>query len=249
MTSKDQHFLQTLTVLCLTRIPQNAALNDAYLESSYPLMLDLIAPLSMISLRNEMRLLLICLASGPWFPDLAKPELWIRTNDTMDIDGMLGEQQLVKAICGVQEGHEVLTRLQGNSEMLQSCQSFQSQKPKALRVMSTLPHCPELEIWRGHAILNTFKGKESNSQSRDEAQRLSFELKTAALDALIVLSTHCPEARSTVECAISSLNLDEEAEETKRALSYSVPIVIHLLKELFAALMLYQRQNVLRSNF
>ncbi|KAI1315377.1 serine/threonine-protein kinase M1 [Mortierella claussenii] len=198
---------------------QNASLNEEYLASSYPLMLDLIAPLSMIELRGDLRVLLVCLSSGPWFPRLAKPELWQHTDCTMDVDSIGGEQQLVKAIRGIQEGNEVLTRLEDNSDILQSCQSFESQKAKALRVMSTLPHCPELETWRGEVVLQALKD-DQDDQASEGIHQVSPELKTAALAALSVFSTHSPGAKAVVESATSSLNLDEESEETKIMLAF-----------------------------
>ncbi|KAF9115524.1 serine/threonine-protein kinase M1 [Mortierella sp. AM989] len=203
---------------------QNATLNQSYLESSYPLMLDLIAPLSLYKLSENLKVLLICLSSGPWFPDLSKPELWRDAENSMDIDEIAGDYQLVRGIRGVTEGTENLMRLKYNTDILQSCVSFQSQKCKALKIMSTLPHCPQLELWRKDVILRSLSVVDDNHAS-DVSYDVSQGLKIAALEALAVLSTHCPDSRCTVESATSHLNLDDETEEIKRTLAFCMGVV------------------------
>ncbi|KAF9944976.1 hypothetical protein BGZ72_001788, partial [Mortierella alpina] len=106
---------------------QNATLNQSYLESSYPLILDIIAPLCSLQLSHSLNEILICLASGPWFTDLSRPEFWHHSTDSMDIDSITGEQQLARSLLGIMEGTEILLRLRDNTSILQACQSFHPQ--------------------------------------------------------------------------------------------------------------------------
>ncbi|KAF9205154.1 serine/threonine-protein kinase M1 [Haplosporangium sp. Z 27] len=202
----------------------NTNLNQSYLESSYPLMLDLIAPLSLYHLSKDLKVLLICLSSGPWFPDLSKPELWRDTENSMDIDEIAGDHQIVRGIRGITEGTENLVRLKYNTDILQSCKSFRSQKCKALKIMSTLPHCPELEVWRKDVILRSLT-EDGEDNVSDTIQGVSQSLKIAALEALAVININSPDSKCTVESATSCLNLDDEAEETKRTLAFCMGVV------------------------
>ncbi|KAG0002584.1 serine/threonine-protein kinase M1, partial [Entomortierella chlamydospora] len=175
-------------------------------------------------LSEDLKALLICLSSGPWFPDLSKPELWRDTESTMDIDEIAGDLQLVRGIRGITEGTENLVRLKYNTSILQYCKSFRSQKCKALKIMSTLPHCPQLEVWRRDVILRSLKDV-GDDNTPGATQGISQGLKIAALEALAVLSTHSPDSRCTVESATSRLNLDDETEETKRTLAFCMGVV------------------------
>ncbi|KAF9354246.1 serine/threonine-protein kinase M1 [Mortierella sp. AD094] len=175
-------------------------------------------------LSEDLKVLLICLSSGPWFPDLSKPELWRDTDSAMDIDEIAGDHQLVRGIRGITEGTENLVRLKCDAGILQSCKSFRSQKRKALKIMSTLPHCSQLEVWRRDVILRSLKDV-GDDNAPGTIQGVSQCLKIAALEAMAVLSTHSPDSRCTVESATSRLSLDDETEETKRTLAFCMGVV------------------------
>ncbi|KAF9364890.1 serine/threonine-protein kinase M1 [Mortierella sp. NVP85] len=187
------------------------------------MILDLITPLSLVRQSDHLNALLICLASGPWFPDLARVELWQRSEDAMDLDSVGGLQQLVNGIHAIAEGTEILSRLQDNPHILQSCEKFREQKSKALKIMATFAQCPRLDVWRREAILHTLKDLEHGTDITDF--ETSDALKIASLDSLTVLSTHCPDMTWTIETALRYLQLDEESEEVKRTLGRCIGMI------------------------
>ncbi|KAF9435330.1 serine/threonine-protein kinase M1 [Entomortierella beljakovae] len=217
LTSLIESIGKNYIIWALSPGMQNATLNQSYLETSYPLMLDLISPLSQYELSDDLKVMLICLSSGPWFADLSKPELWRDADNSMDIDEIGGEYQLVSGIRGITEGTENLMRLKDNAAILQSCKCFRLQKRKALKIMSTLPYCPQFEVWRKDVILRTLKDSEDTEVLGDNPQRL----KIAALEALTCLDINNNNDWSLDSC----LNIDDEAEETKRTLAFCMGIV------------------------
>jgi len=157
---------------------------------------------------DAVNALLICLSSGPWFTELARVELWQRSEDEMEIDteeGMEidteeGLQQLANGIHAIAEGTEILSLLQVNPDILQSCEKFREQKIKALNIMATFAQCPQLDVWRREAILRTLKDLEHGTIVTDF--ETSDALKIASLGALAVLCTHCPDVTLTIETAL-----------------------------------------------
>ncbi|KAG0246449.1 serine/threonine-protein kinase M1 [Mortierella sp. GBA43] len=141
-------------------------------------------------LSDGLSTLLICLSSGPWFPDLARAELWQRADEVMDLDNYSGQQQLVNGIHEITEGSEILARLRDNPDILQSCEKFREQKNKALRVMTTFPRNPLLDMWRRDVILSTLRDLENGTNILDP--EASYELRVASLEALAVFSTYYP---------------------------------------------------------
>ena len=154
----------------------------------------------LIGQSDHLNALLICLASGPWFPDLARVELWQPSEDAMDLDSVGGLQQLVNGIHAIAEGTEILSRLQENPDILQSCEKFREQKSKALKIMATFAQCPRLDVWRREAILHTLKGLKHGTIVTDF--ETSDALKIASLEALAVLCTHCPDMTLTIKTAL-----------------------------------------------
>ncbi|KAG9323421.1 hypothetical protein KVV02_002581 [Mortierella alpina] len=203
---------------------QNATLNQSYLESSYPLILDLIAPLCSLQLSNSLNELLICLASGPWFTDLSRPELWHPSSDSMGIDSISGEQQLVRCLLEIMEGTEILLRLRDNPSILQACQSFHLQASKAMRVMVTFHRCGRLDTWRSELLVNSLHANRGHRRlpGSDFSTR---SLTITALESLAVLSTRCPDTKSAVDTAISSLILEDEHEETRLVLATCMGVI------------------------
>ncbi|CAO3569415.1 unnamed protein product [Mortierella alpina] len=203
---------------------QNASLNQSYLESSYPLILDLIAPLCSFQLSDSLNEVLICLASGPWFTDLSSPEFWNLSSDAMDIDRISGEQQLARSLLGIMDGTEILLRLRNNPSILQACQSFHLQAYKAMRVMATFPRCCRLDTWRNALLVNSIKINGGNLRlpGSDFSTR---SLTIAALESLAVLSTRCPDTKLAIDTAISSLVLEDEHEETRLVLASCMGVI------------------------
>ena len=149
---------------------------------------------------DAVNALLICLSSGPWFTELARVELWQRSEDEMEIDTEEGLQQLANGIHAIAEGTEILSLLQVNPDILQSCEKFREQKIKALNIMATFAQCPQLDVWRREAILRTLKDLEHGTIVTDF--ETSDALKIASLGALAVLCTHCPDVTLTIETAL-----------------------------------------------
>jgi len=118
----------------------------------------------------------------------------------MDLDSVGGPQQLVNGIHANAEGTEILSQLQDNPEILQSCEEFREQRSKALKIMVTFAQCPRLDVWRREAILDTLKDLEHGTNVTDF--ETSDALKIASLEALSVLSTHCPDMTWTIEKAL-----------------------------------------------
>ncbi|KAF9958284.1 hypothetical protein BGZ70_009239 [Mortierella alpina] len=203
---------------------QDAALNQAYLESSYPLILDLIAPLCSLQLSDSLNEILICLASGPWFTNLSTPKLWSLSSDAMDIDGITGEQQLARSLLRIMEGKKTLLRLQSDPGILHAFQSFHLQASKAMRVMATFPRCCRLDAWRNALLVNSLKL--DRGSLRMSSSESSTGLRTiATLESLAVLSTRCPDTKSVIETAISSLVLEDEHEETRLVLASCMGVI------------------------
>ncbi|KAF9291903.1 serine/threonine-protein kinase M1 [Mortierella alpina] len=203
---------------------QNATLNQSYLESSYPLILDLIAPLCSLQLSNSLNEILICLASGPWFTDLSRPEFWHPSSESMDIDSITGEQQLARSLLGVIEGTEILLRLRDNPGILQACQSFHPQASKAMKVMVTFPRSGRLDTWRNELLVNSLMADRGN-RSLPGSDFSTRSLTITALESLAVLSTRCPSTKAAVDTAISSLVLEDEHEETRLVLASCMGVV------------------------
>ncbi|KAF9190175.1 serine/threonine-protein kinase M1 [Haplosporangium sp. Z 767] len=193
---------------------QNASLNQSYLESSYPHILDLVAPLSLIHTNDTLNELLICLSSGPWIPDLSRSELWRPAGDIMEVEEAVGEGQLAGAILRILDGTEILTRIRDNPSILQSCRGFQAEKFKAMQIMSTFPSCPQLEIWRREVLVSVLV----KANGRDSTRNVGVS-KIVALESLAVLSTRCLDMGHTIESAVSSLLLDDEEDKTKVVLA------------------------------
>ncbi|KAF9560300.1 serine/threonine-protein kinase M1 [Mortierella alpina] len=203
---------------------QNTTLNQSYLESSYPLILDLIAPLCSLKLSDALNEILICLSSGPWFTDLSRPEFWHPSSDSMDIDSISGEQQLARSLLGIMEGTEILLRLRDNPNILQACQSFHPQASKAMKVMVTFPRCSQLDTWRNELLVNSLKANRG-SRRLPGSDFSTRSLTITALESLAVLSTRCPDTKATVHTAISSLILEDEHEETRQVLASCMGVI------------------------
>ncbi|KAG0364892.1 serine/threonine-protein kinase M1, partial [Gamsiella multidivaricata] len=188
---------------------QDPSRNLSYLESSFPLMLDLIAPLALIR---------------PWFAELSAPELWRSTEGSMNIDEITGRQQLANGLRVITEGTEILSRLRDNPDILGSCQGFAQNSLKALRVMSTFSQCPQLDVWRKDITVRSLRDH-SNDRAQDTGPKSSSGLVIAALESFAVLSTRCPELKWTVRSALGYLALSEHSEETKITLAYCMGII------------------------
>ncbi|KAG0338696.1 serine/threonine-protein kinase M1 [Podila horticola] len=178
---------------------QNASLNLQYLQSSYTLILDLVALLAQLDLKPPLNELLVCVSSGPWFPNLSKPELWKSSSKTMVLDGAVGTHQLVRLIQSITEGTEIHARLVAYPDtLLEPCVGFQGEKQKALKIMATLKYTERSHFWRTEIIVDALKpGSESRLHSGG-----TDSIKAVAIDCLAVMTTHCPDMRVTVEAAV-----------------------------------------------
>ncbi|KAF9211017.1 serine/threonine-protein kinase M1 [Podila verticillata] len=154
---------------------QNLSLNLQYLQCSYPLVLDLIALLAQLDLKTPLIELLVCVTSGPWFPNLSKPELWT-PGETMELDGD-GTHQLVGLIQAITEGTEIHARLAASpGTLLEPCVGFQGEK----------------------LILDALKPTSESILHKRE----NDTTKTVAIDCLAVMTTHCPDMQATVKDAV-----------------------------------------------
>ncbi|KAG0083919.1 serine/threonine-protein kinase M1 [Podila epicladia] len=178
---------------------QNPSLNLQYLQSSYTLILDLVALLAQFDLKPPLNELLVCVSSGPWFPNLTKPELWRSPAETMELDGTVGTYQLVRLIQAITEGTEIHARLMAYPDtLLEPCVGFQGEKEKALKIMATLEYTERVHFWRTEVIVDALKsGSESHLHSGGNGT-----IKTVAVDCLAVMTTHCPDMRAAVEAAV-----------------------------------------------
>ncbi|KAF9100333.1 serine/threonine-protein kinase M1 [Mortierella sp. GBA35] len=184
---------------------QNASLNQSYLESSYTLVLDIVALMAPLNINESFKELLICLSSGPWFTDISDKEFWPSTyTDTLAfLDDTSGEHQLANAVAKILDKTEILARLRDNPSLLQSSRSFLSQKCKAMLVMSTLPYCPQLADWRAKVIVDTLKASYSNPE-HPCAESCDHSPVAVAIESLSVLSSTSPNLEPTIETVLDN---------------------------------------------
>ncbi|KAG9067389.1 serine/threonine-protein kinase M1 [Linnemannia hyalina] len=181
----------------------NASLNRSYLESSYPLVLDIVATVSTLSTNESFNELLICLSSGPWFTDISNKELWssMPVSPSAHIDSISGERQLCNVLARVLERTAILTHLRDDPTLLQASESFLPQKCKAMLVMSTLPYCSQLAGWRVKVIIDTLKFSHNNPDHVC-ARGCGHSLTSVTIESLSVLSATSPNMEITVEAAL-----------------------------------------------
>ncbi|KAF9908954.1 serine/threonine-protein kinase M1 [Linnemannia zychae] len=184
----------------------NASLNQSYLESSYPLILDIVATVSTLSSSESFKELLVCLSSGPWFTDISDKELWssLPSSPGSHIDLTSGVHQLFNVIVKVLERTAILAHLRDDPSLLKASQSFISHKCKALLVMSTLPYCPQLAEWRVKIIVDTLKFSYSNPENPC-SQDHSHSLASVTIESLSKLSSISPNMETTIETVLGFL--------------------------------------------
>lgn len=117
----------------------------------------------------------------------------------MDVDDLQGEQELVRSIFAVVEGTEIQVRLRQSPQLLWRAGScFRSHKQEALRILATLPFAPALSFWR-HSLfiqaLNPQKDPNALVEENDEVRSLQL----TAVEALAVMSLHCPDRLKSLE--------------------------------------------------
>lgn len=150
-----------------------------------------------IDLKTPLSELLVCVTSGPWFPNLSKPKLWT-TDETMELDGD-GTHQLVRLVQAITEGTEIHARLAASPvTLLEPCMGFQGEKQKALRIMATLKYTERGHFWRTGVIVDALKPNSESILHRGE----NDTIKTVAIDCLAVMTTHCPDMQATVKDAV-----------------------------------------------
>ncbi|KAF9923098.1 serine/threonine-protein kinase M1 [Linnemannia zychae] len=184
----------------------NASLNKSYLESSYPLILDIVASVSMLSTNESFKELLICLSSGPWLTDISDTELWssMPMSPGAVNTEVSGERQLFNVIVRILERTAILTHLRDDPSLLHSCQSFVSLKCKALLVMSTLPYCQQLAEWRAKVIIDTLK-LFHNKLNHACAESYSHSPTAVIIESLSILSSISPNMEVTIETVLGFL--------------------------------------------
>ncbi|KAF9155074.1 serine/threonine-protein kinase M1 [Linnemannia schmuckeri] len=204
----------------------NASLNQSYLESSYPLVLDIVATVSTLSTNESFNELLVCLSSGPWFTDISNKELWssIPMSPSTHIDSISGERQLCNVLIRVLERTAILTHLRDDPTLLQASESFLPQKCKAMLVMSTLPYCSQLAGWRAKVIIDTLKFSHNNP-IHVCARGRTHSLTAVTIESLSVLSATSPNMETTVETALGFLCSEGIEEDVLLTLASSMGVI------------------------
>ncbi|KAF9122997.1 serine/threonine-protein kinase M1 [Mortierella sp. 14UC] len=204
----------------------NASLNQSYLESSYPLVLDIVATVSTLSPSESFKELLICLSSGPWFTDISDKELWssLPSSPGMHSDATSGVHQLFSVIVKILERTAILAHLRDDPSLLKASQSFISQKCKALLVMSTLPYCPQLAEWRVKVIVDTLKFSYRNPENPC-AQGHSHSLASVTIESLSKLSSISPNMETTIETVLGFLCSEGIEEDVLVTLASSMGVI------------------------
>ena len=107
----------------------------------------------------------------------------------MDTGNLEAEQELVDAILSLVDGTEIEVRLRTNPQLLlQAGNCFRSYMQDAMRILATLPFCPSLSIWRHHIFIRAL-----NSQAENRLLQLT------AVEALAVMSLHCPHKLDSLQ--------------------------------------------------
>lgn len=204
----------------------NASLNRSYLESSYPLVLDIVAAASTLSTNESFNELLVCLSSGPWFTDISNKELWpsMPMSPGAHIDSISGERQLCNVLVRVLERTAILTHLRDDPTLLQASESFLPQKCKAMLVMSTLPYCSQLAGWRVKVIIDTLKFSHNNPDHVCARGR-GHSLTSVTIESMSVLSATSPNMETTVETALGFLCSEGIEEDVLVTLASSMGVI------------------------
>ncbi|KAF9427653.1 serine/threonine-protein kinase M1 [Podila epigama] len=179
---------------------QNASLNQQYLTSSYPLVLDLVAVLTQFELKETLVELLICVASSPWFPDIARDELWNHLGQTTPFNPTEGQRQLVHLIETFTTGTEIHARLRATpGALLGPYKGLKREKKKALQVIATLGHTHRGSQWCKELVLEAIVPGPDSCLYSGESQ----SIRAVGIDCVAVMSTHYPNMKSTCEAAAS----------------------------------------------
>ncbi|KAG0349509.1 serine/threonine-protein kinase M1 [Podila humilis] len=185
----------------LTPGMQDPSLNQEYLRSSYPLILDLAAVVAQTRFNRSLVEYLVCITSGPWFPTLKKRELWWTSSSTdiMVDDDRAGIQQLVQLILYKTQESEIHSRLRATPEtILAPYTGFHNEKQKALRIMASLPHLDKARLWRRDVTLAALNPSLAPLLFHGEAP----PIKAVALECIALMASHCPDMRRAAEKAV-----------------------------------------------